>query len=173
MLVPHSLAQVVLLFAAAALAAGARAQGGACTDDTKRPSFELSDANRMTPEQFIARIVGRSFTYTRIQSDRPLDMRFTRVYRDDGSFSSICEARPRTGREIRDWRPCTRVTATGGTRDVGIWQFSGARGVICEQRTGAADPRPVCYSFHEQGGRIAVKLVSGPPLCLPGDIVMK
>jgi hypothetical protein len=153
---------IAALAALMASAASARAQG--CTEDSKRPSFALTDANRLSADQINARLIGRRATFARI-STAGVTLRLTAIWRPDGSSFGTCEFRNRMG----DLAPCGRTSAAGGGRDVATWRISDPRGILCSTRTGGPDREEYCYSLHEQGGRYAMKLLSGTLVCLPGN----
>jgi hypothetical protein len=72
-----------------------------------------------------------------------------------------------------DLAPCGQTSVAGGGRDVATWRVSDPKGILCSVRTGGPDRGEYCYSLHEQGGRYAMKLLSGTLVCLPGDFELQ
>lgn len=155
-----------LLLALLANAGSARAQG--CTEDSKRPAFAVTEANRLSSDQIHARLVGRRATFARI-STAGTALRLTVIWRGDGSSFGTCEFRNRMG----DLVPCGPTSAAGGGRDVATWRIGDPRGILCSTRTGGADREEYCYSLHEEGGRFGMKLLSGTLVCLPGNFELQ
>jgi hypothetical protein len=144
--------------------ASVHAQSPGCTEDSKIPTFALTDANRLSLAQFRARIVGRQIILERNRTSGT-GLTFTIVWHEDGSSVGTCQSRMRTGIA----HPCV-VNVAGGARDVWTWRALDASGVLCGARTGSASSQDYCYSIHEQAGRFALKFVSGTLACLPGDL---
>ena len=146
----------------------AQSQVPGCTDESKRPAFALTDANRLSAAQFDARILGKRAVFGRVGTSGSV-LRLTSTWRADGSAFGTCEWRNRMG----DWSPCDQTSAAGGGRDVATWRISDPAGILCSTRTGGRDRQEYCYSIHEQAGRFAMKLLSGTLVCLPGNFELQ
>lgn len=168
-----------LAFALTALLAAAESAAqtslGACTDRSMSPSFPPTDANRLTAAEVKARIMGRPWHYSRRDAKNNVNLRFESIMRHDGSFATKCEWYRETNRySIAGWIPCTGVTDTGGSRDVGTWRQADPKGVFCTTgRTGTAMSEDYCYSFHHSDGRFVLKPISGRYYCSPGDFEVR
>ncbi len=170
-----------LALASAFMAPDPRAQSrvelGRCTEESRRPSFAPTDANRLTANAFQTKIVGQRLVFHRMNIDPPAELRHFLLFRPDGSLAQGCDMRLTRGlpHMIRDWRPCGRMTDEGGSRDVGAWRIADPKGLVCIQRAGKPNERDRenCFTFHESGGQFAIRHASGLGRCLPGDFAIQ
>lgn len=135
-----------------------------CTEESVRPSFFLTDRNRLANKQILSRVFGRTFAFRRVDRDASRNLRYTIYLREDGSSLTKCEAQHGPG---SSWGPC-RITGDPGTgRIVGAWRIEGH--LLCGKTMLTSTTPGGCFSVHEDSGRIALKQVSGDPACLEGD----
>lgn len=145
-----------------------------CTPASKQPSFQTTEANRLSGDRIVQTIVGQKITMLRVQDDGAFDLRFVVFFRADGSFAQTCEVRSRSGRGMRDWGVCQRLNVQGGGRDIAVWKITDAKGEICFRRTGSATAGLVdqCFTVHEDGRRFAIAVSRNLNNCWPGDIAI-
>jgi hypothetical protein len=161
-----------ILFASGSLAAvRAHSQERGCTEVSLIASFSLTDANRITKEQFLRLIPGHQVIYIRPSDRHPIDMRYVRFFRADGSLSATCEYRQRRG--DTSWYPCKQVGGNKGSRVIAVWRTADSQGVMCERAVQLRGDNESCYSFHKQESRVAVKHLSGPWICMAGDVEVR
>ena len=149
----------------------AQDQAKGCTEASHKASFVLTDTNRISAEQFSSVLIGRSIEYVRPHDRQSIDMRYVRHFRQDGSQSATCEYRQRRG--DMSWYPCSKVGDNVGGRVIAVWRVADKKGIICEKAIQLKNEQESCYSFHRQSGQMAVKHISGPWVCMAGDIVVK